>query len=634
MYEGEPRSGTSALKSGMPPHPSGSQSDAFVPTVEESPMIEDEGDEYSERELLRLGYADTGDHALSALNKLLHDAQKESQAPSAQAACLPKSLESEYWSLVDTLPSMPLAQLLTQVFFDEVNWYFAVLDQYYFDALFVEWATISQKSHDLQKLSPSVLYFPALLFQVLALALQFLPPNRRDELKLDREDSQHIDAMSSHLSGQGEKIMRLCGRRAPNVTSVQADIMCCAWQKNDGRGGESWHSLSNATRQAQEIGLHLNSDQDLVDEADTSADALKRLWFNEHKRRLWATILTWESHMSLQLGRPRLIHASDCTVLDPIDCDFPSSPSRTLFRLPSPEERPSLYTTQLVKYKVSQTIHRMMSIGATHPLIHNYDIIESLHSGVLDFLQSLPPAMKFDTPDMSWDTRYPALIKARAQNAIVVHSFLLALHRPHSARYEKSRQRATEAAIGSLEASEELFKLTAPHQYKIHTIVFHTIDSSIFLVTAAIKYHTYESEMRSKIDQTLERAIERLNVLKVRNSIARHGQKALAKCLQKFRQAWTNGVPKVYANPSFSAGIQDSMLSSEPRIYRAMGSNTPSGGSSSAGTEHDPLLGRDLFEDITNARVSTSSWLEHMDMMSKLDLRFDESDYSWDDFFT
>lgn len=598
-------------------------------------MADDEGDGYSEQELLRLGYADRGDHALSALGELLQHAQKEVQPTGTRVSCLPKDLESEYQTIVGTMPGMALVQLLAHVFFDEVNWYFAVLDQYYFDILFVEWST-SRGTPDLQNTTPSVLYFPALLFQVLALALQFLPPDQSHDLKLSRQDPQHIEAMSSHLSGQGEKLMRLLGRRAPNVTSVQADIMCCAWQKNDGRGGDSWYSLSHATRQAQEIGLHLDSDQTSATGDSTNPEVLKRLWFNEHKRRIWATILTWESHMSLQLGRPRLIHVSDCTVLDPIDCDFPIDPSRTLFRPSGPDEHPSLYTTQLVKYKIGQTIHRMMSIGATQPLLQNPGVIESLHSAVLELLDGLPRAMKLDNPDTSWDTRLPSLITARAQNAIVVHSFLLALHRPHAARHEASRQRATEAAIGSLEASEELFKLTQPHQYKIHTVVFNTIDAGIFLVIAAIKYHTHESQMRNIIDQTLERAIERLKVLKTRNSIARHGEKALAKCLQRFRRAWTRDPyahTDVHSEPSID-GMQHSMLSSEPRDYEIVETSTSVGGYPSVGVEQDPLLGRDLFEDVTNARVSTSSWLEHMDMMSKLDFRFDESDYSWEDFFT
>lgn len=76
--------------------------------------------------------------------------------------------------------------------------------------------------------------------------------------------------------------------------------------------------------------------------------------------------------MSLQLGRPRLINASDCTLTDPIDCDFPLEPPRTLFRLPKTDDRPSSFTLQLLKYKVGQAIHRMMSMGAINPLIEDY----------------------------------------------------------------------------------------------------------------------------------------------------------------------------------------------------------------------------------------------------------------------
>lgn len=77
-----------------------------------------------------------------------------------------------------------------------------------------------------------------------------------------------------------------------------------------------------------------------------------------------------------------------------------------------------------------------------------------------------------------------------------------------------------------------------------------------------------------------------------------------------------------------------SFIGPEGGTYDIGESNGRLSGNYDMDSDREPLLGRDLFEDITKTRVSTSSWLEHMDMMSKLDFRFDEGDFSWDDFFT
>lgn len=567
----------------------------------------------------QIGYSHGGANALSVLEQLLNDAEGPLHATESIIPGLHTSKQGEFWKAIDNLPSVPVVQALVQSFFSEANWYFAVLDQYFFDVLLVQWTPCHLSKDRAGSLSLTLSHFPPLLFQVLALALQFLPSGHPCEAGLGVEQQKHRDAMSAKFSEQGEKLLGLLGRRSPSITSVQADLMRCAWLKNDGRGAEAWYSLGSAVRQAQELGLHRQASRS-VDASNITAENLKGLWHAEHKRRLWVTLFIWESHMSLQLGRPRMIHVSDCTLTDPIDCDFPLEPARTLFRTPGPGERPSSFTLQLVKYKIGHIIHRMMSIGATNPLLEDYGILQSLHDDVSELLKSLPPTMQLENPDTSWDVAYPSLVKQRLQISIVAYSFLVALHRPHASRHVSSRRNATDAAIRSLEASHELFNRSEPHHYKIYTLVFYTIDLGIFLAAAAIKYHNTATETRRRIDQTLEQAVRRLGVLKDRNTAARYGEATLRRCIQKYRQAWTN-------ETTFNIDLTQE----NGALTRSTLADT--GAFTTTTLEHDPLLGRDLFDDITNARVSTTSWLEHMDMMSTLDFRLDESDFMWDNLF-
>lgn len=44
--------------------------------------------------------------------------------------------------LIKTLLTTTVVQELVEVFFKEANWYFAVLDQFYFDRLHLSWITL------------------------------------------------------------------------------------------------------------------------------------------------------------------------------------------------------------------------------------------------------------------------------------------------------------------------------------------------------------------------------------------------------------------------------------------------------------------------------------------------------------
>lgn len=226
-------------------------------------------------------------------------------------------------------------------------------------------------------------------------------------------------------------------------------------------------------------------------------------------------------------------------------------------------------------------------------------------------------------------------MKQRFQISIVAYSFLIALHRPHASTHAVSRQHAIDAAIRSLAASHELFKRSRPHHYKIYTLVFHTIDSGIFLATTAIKHYTTPSETREKIFPTLEQAVERLDMLKSRNTAARHGGKVLAKCIQKFCQAWAEQIaPHTADDRDNGIPTNSTLVGSETNTEVSPGVAVSTDGASSVpAIEYDPSLGRDLFNEIANAEVSTSSWLEDTELMSLLDLRFDESDNFWDYLF-
>lgn len=230
--------------------------------------------------------------------------------------------------------------------------------------------------------------------------------------------------------------------------------------------------------------------------------------------------------MALQLGRARMINAVDCTIQIPLDCDIPESPSRTIFRVPSTNEKPSFVTSQRVKYLLALKIHELMSAGAYNPEGDVYALIQQTHEYVETIVAGLPAAANPLTPDKSWDIRYPDLVKHRLQISIITNAFLLSLHRPHCARHLDSLKHAKAAAIQILDSSQLIYEITGQHQHKVYTLVFYTIDAGLVLSALVSKYGHEFGDLQG-VMMSLDQAINRLAALKSRNIVAIAGEKAL-----------------------------------------------------------------------------------------------------------
>jgi len=161
-------------------------------------------------------------------------------------------MEDRFRGLVKQLPSNTIAKELVDVFFSEANWYFGVLERHYFDKLHNSWHTVSgamPTKGEFGNILRDLQYFPALLFQVLAVALQYLPPNTASARVLHLEDPAACDRLSQEYSRLGMDIMTLLGRHNSSLTAVQQDLMRALWLKNCSRGTESWYSLGDAIRE-------------------------------------------------------------------------------------------------------------------------------------------------------------------------------------------------------------------------------------------------------------------------------------------------------------------------------------------------------------------------------------------------
>ncbi|RDW71290.1 hypothetical protein BP6252_07853 [Coleophoma cylindrospora] len=520
-----------------------------------------------------------------ALNEEPHGLQ---EFTTVRAKAIPsRRLEDTFWTLAAELPSKPVIDELVDIYFAEVNWYYHILVRCYFDELYVAWCkAIKGRSSDVkndhhESVSKDLLHVPALLFQVLAIALQFAPNSAAAVKKLGVAGLLARDRLSCKYSTKGLDVMNIIGHQHITISAVQHDLLRASWLKNCGQGTESWHSLGNAIRKAQELSLYQNS-KIRPSESCSVGQKLKMMWNDEYKRRLWVTLFSWDSHMALALGRPRIINASDCDIKTPMNCDTPQDPSTTI---PTPyasenDTMPTSFYPSLLGYSIAQMVHEMRTTGANKRFPKNYQVIGDMHRRILSLLDTVPPVFRVQNPDTSWDSRCPNLPRQREQIFMGANSLLLGLHRSHIHTHPESREAAIEAALSVLQAQQRFFDLTPSNQYRFFGLAFFTMDAATFLSAATMLHRLVDAQLKERIDFALHQALIRLEALQDVNPLARSGVKLLRYCFQKIQYSprHTDQVPPnlghsavhtspgVSATPLLSRASQDTLghLPSEP----------------------------------------------------------------------
>lgn len=158
----------------------------------------------------------------------------------------PFQLYPEALSLSSHLPPKHIIDELLGTFFSDVNWHYFIVEKFYFNDLLSRWynTETSQLTYlSSYEFSQELKYFPCLLFQIVALSLQFLPPGAAvwDFFKEEKN-------LSQKYSDMGMKLLEVLGGQGIALTAVQTSLLRASWLKNLGRGIEAWRSLGNAIR--------------------------------------------------------------------------------------------------------------------------------------------------------------------------------------------------------------------------------------------------------------------------------------------------------------------------------------------------------------------------------------------------
>ncbi|KAJ5186847.1 hypothetical protein N7449_009841 [Penicillium cf. viridicatum] len=570
----------------------------------------DTGRDYRLRD--QVGYAHTGDN--NYLSKVheeqMVEADRQFQPGNFQRIIpLPEAARQELCNICARLPHRLVMRELINIYFAEANWYFAMLEQHYFEKLYNYWCSLNDSSTEhgqVADVPPDLLHFSALIFHVLAVSLQFVSPDTNCSRALGVDSFNVRDHLSSNFSTSGVEIARILGTLDPTITAVQNDLMRAFWLKNCSRGREAWHALGGVIRTAQDLGLHQQS-KVYQTPRSTLEETLTELWYDEYKRRLWIKLFSWDSHMTFSLGRPRAINVSDCTITPPLDCDIPADPSTRIPMTLAPHEPPSSFTPQLFQYAISQHAHEVMSLGAHKKNFIDYALIQGTHDRILSLLSDLPPVHRPMNPDTSWDASYPHIPKQRQQISTAANSLLMALHTPHARTHTASRHAATQAALATLDAQEQLFDLMATSYSSIYALCIYTLAAGIFLSVTTLEYPPADMGILHEILHAIRKAIHRLELAQERVSLAGPGSRLLKLCYQKMQtsaqaRSGLQGTAAYGANPVAAASFMHAPFSgahieeSPGQPSEILAYTSGSGISLSDGIPFDSTV---MFEDIT-----------------------------------
>lgn len=432
------------------------------------------------------------------------------------------------------LPSEELTKALIDAYFSAENWSFPVLDEHHFRNLYQQFRVqLGSQSlpNDLKQLPSVLTTFPALVYSVLAVILQFSVPESEEARAMNLSTVPQCIWLSQRYLDTGQRIIRLFERQKPTTTSIEFHLVRMTWLKNCGRGGESWQCLGVALRQAQEIDLHQIQEDTLQDINTDVGDVLSQVWELEHRKRLWARIFIMDSHMAVALGRPRGIHREDCSTSAPLDCEYPHEPSRTIpVGTNHNRQPPNDFSSVIFSIALSHKYHDLMSMRSSRLDLRDYTRVTSLHDDVECMLMELPLALRPSFPDTSWDRQKPHLPATRQRILTTANIFLLALHRPYISTHATSLKAAIEAAFTILRSQKMLFEHIPEAQHKLYGYSFYTIDAGIFLSSTILKHLAPDADTNARALQELQQACVRLGCMKERSLIAGAGEVVLRRC--------------------------------------------------------------------------------------------------------
>ncbi|KAL8976871.1 MAG: hypothetical protein Q9205_007215 [Flavoplaca limonia] len=496
---------------------------------------------WDQKSLDGLGYLQNdADNLLGYLKTM--DLYTDNDLETTSSESPPHKITPEVQELLSRVPHRTVTDVLIQHFFTEANWIYEMVDPTTFLERYEAWW-----SHPCRIVED--VEFAALLFRLCSYTAQFLPSrNYTADTILGASLStirQECDAIANALAST-----QYLKSSSTSIGRIHQLFFRACYLKNEGDMKGSWDVLSEAIREAQELGLHLDlrkGQGKFTSEYDVEMG--KRTYWN-----LWL----WDKFMSIILGRWPLIPDQRCTVFLPH-----AAVGTTASDINAPdtfcERRLQVQLTKLAAELLSSTDGNQ----ATDPAMIDKNV-KRFHAEIID---TLPAAFRVHDPELKWDHDLPNLARQREIFRISIFATLCSMLKPLILRPTNKEQAANESSkklvaqlkikliesiIELLDSVGRLHTLMGGKQNRFFLLSFFTFHSAALLGMCLLSLESNlkvtkqgttpknpkgrPADLQHYSEQGRERmetSVTRLKVLSEVSSIARTGLMLLQRIMAK-----------------------------------------------------------------------------------------------------
>ncbi|PIG83511.1 hypothetical protein AARAC_002490 [Aspergillus arachidicola] len=281
------------------------------------------------------------------------------------------------------IPPKPYTDILVQHFLNETNYQYYSIYPPTFSHDYSTWWLGKVKGQ------PLTAEFTCLLLRVCACSALVLFPGERQ--KLESELGENIQSLSERYHHAARRLSSTIPPGKGGLTQVQQLFLTASWFKTEALFVESWHALSSAIHEAQELGFHRNSAKVFITEFE-----------REMRRRMWCILCAWDWQMSHLLSRPIIINNNNSVELPNLRLESPDSQ----IELPSP------ITHMALQCQLGQMILKIP--GMMNESLSPMQSV-SVQEEVEKWFASLPSAFRLIDPDTRWDNTHKYVVMQRHQ---------------------------------------------------------------------------------------------------------------------------------------------------------------------------------------------------------------------------
>ncbi|KAF3761782.1 hypothetical protein M406DRAFT_50052, partial [Cryphonectria parasitica EP155] len=339
-----------------------------------------------------------------------------------------------------------------------------------------------------QRLSPEL---TCLLIRVCAVSTQYLETSLRQ--RLEQELGEKSQALTERLHAAAQKLSSSIPRGTGGVVQVQQLFLEASWFKSEAAVVDSWHALSGAIREAQEIGMH------------KPAEGLPD-FDRELRNRLWCILWTWDWQMSTLLSRPLLIDQDDHKL------EIPDGRLENITNPEIPHPLGSVALQAQLGLYVSHLFQKMDSDRSVKLILDIEDALEK-------WMGTFPAALRDHRPDTRWDQKYHYIPFMRCQVNIIAYCYLLAPLKTflcgtadpkimNTQLGANLRLKGVDTCLDLMKAGEKFYDLIFPQSIKYFFIIFFLFDAATTMCSAIVHDTEHTLPKRSQCLRAVRTAQE------------------------------------------------------------------------------------------------------------------------------